>query len=160
MSCTSLSPTCRPEAQAAFKEEFTRLDDQISIRFALGRVRVMMGECYFHEAITPENSRAKQHQLSQGDTQLAMADQALEDAHKRAVYALKAKRNRVYNLERTKKYLTENDVQTKLSVWQSYAKCLLQYRDQQRPTPDAADTPGNTAIAVDGRMLETCRKMP
>lgn len=150
----------RTNTLTTFRKEFTRLDDQISILFALGRVHVMVGECQFREALKPKNSRVKQDYLSQGAVQLVLADQALEDAHQRVVYALKAKRNRVYNLERTKRYLTENDVQTKLSVWQAYTKCLLQYSDKPQSVPDTLATPGNRTVAISDRSLEKCRDRP
>ncbi len=150
----------RTDTLTAFKEEFTRLDDQISMRFTLGRVHVMIGECHFNEALKPENSHAKQQYLSQGDAQLVLADQTLEDALKRVAYTLKAKRNRMYNLERARAYLTESDVQTKLSTWQAYAQCLLRHRGKQRALPDTADTPGNAAPVVHDLMFKTCRQTP
>ncbi|ETW97609.1 MAG: hypothetical protein ETSY1_22040 [Candidatus Entotheonella factor] len=130
----------RTETLKAFQKEFTRLDDQIAILFALGRVHVIVGECRFREALNPKNSHVKQSYLSQGVVQLDIADQALEDAHQRVVYALKAKRNRVYNLARTKRYLTENDVQTKLNIWRAYTTCLLQHSGQQQSVSDTLAT--------------------
>ena len=150
----------RTELLTTFRKEFTRLDDQIAVLFALGRVHAVVGECRFREALNPKNSEAKQNALSQGAAQLTLADQALEDAHQRVVYALKAKRNRVYNLERTKRYITENDVQAKLSVWQAYAKCLLQYSGQRPSAPDTSATPGNLTIAISEHILEKCRNTP
>ncbi len=150
----------RTETLATFRKEFTRLDDQITILFAFGRVHLMVGECHFREALNPNNSHVKQRYLSQGAEQLALADRNLEDAHQRVAYTLKAKRNRVYNLKRTKKYISENDVQTKLGVWQAYAKCLLQSSVQRQSAPDTLATPGNPAVAMSDRMLETCRATP
>lgn len=150
----------RTDTLATFRKEFTRLDDQIAILFALGRVYAMVGECRFREALKPKNSHVKQSYLSQGTAQLVLADQALEDAHQRVVYVLKAKRNRVYNLERTKRYVTENDVQAKLSVWQAYAKCLLQHSGKRQSAPETSAAPENLTVAMSDRILETCREMP
>ena len=145
------------ETLATFRKEFTRLDDQIAILFALGRVHVMVGECHLREVLKPKNSHVKQNHLSQGSRQLILADQLLEEAHQRVLYALKAKRNRVYNLERTKRYLTENNMQTKLSIWQVYTKCLLQYSSQRQSKPDPFTTPGNDTATASDRVFETCR---
>ncbi len=150
----------RTDTLKTFRKEFTRLDDQIAILFVLGRLYVMIGECRFREALKPKNSHVKQNYLSQGATKLVLADQALEDTHQRVVYALKAKRNRVYNLERTKRYLTENDIQTKLSVWQAYTKCLLQYSGKRQSAPDTLGTPGNMTVTMSHRILEQCRDTP
>lgn len=150
----------RTATLATFRKEFTRLDDQIAILFAFGRVHLLVGECHFRTALNPDNSHVKERDLSRGAEQLALADQNLEEAHQRVAYALKATRNRVYNLKRTKRFITENDVQTKLGMWQAYTKCLLQSSGQRQSAPDTLATPGNPAVAMSDRMLETCRATP